>query len=60
MNTIVTISAWVLVLLIAISVIGSPFYIGKEREPYSATIYVINLFTILPMIILIGRVLNWW
>ena len=52
--------AWTLLVLCTITVFGSPFMIGKDREPYTGSSYVINLATCLMIIALVGRVLGWW
>ena len=60
MESMLRISAWFLISMVLINIIGNPFFIGKKREPYSATTYIIGLIVIIPIVLVAGRVLGWW
>lgn len=52
--------AWLLVGIAIINIVAGPFYIGKAREPFSGTSYLINLVIAVAMFAVAGRVLGWW
>lgn len=60
MNIVLLVSAVLGVVLAAISIVGNPFLIGREREPYSASGYVWTLFVCAVLIVLSGHVFGWW
>jgi len=56
----ILILAWFLLGVAVLEILGGPFSIGKPREPYSASGYMVNLIIFTLLILLAGRVIGWW
>lgn len=52
--------AWLVVIVCALTVVLDPFFIGKDRKPFSAGHYVGELAAVAALLALAGRVLRWW
>ena len=61
MNTLVSISAILVIVLSAFYVLVYPFLIGKPKEGnYDGESYLMGLFQVFVMDVVAGRVLGWW
>lgn len=49
-----------LIVLVFLTAIGGPFLIGRERKPYNAGNYMLDVFWCVCVVIVAGRVINWW
>jgi len=41
-------------------IIIDPFLIGRERKPYTATLYLLELLTVTGIVLFVGRFWGWW
>lgn len=62
MDILLTIISWMWLILVALYVILYPFLIGKTKSntKYDADGYIIGLFEVATIVLLIGRVLDWY
>jgi len=60
MNTLILISAWILIIAQIVDILLIPFLFGKPREPYSASNYIGILCVSILVILVSGRVIGWW
>jgi hypothetical protein len=52
--------AWVVLVLAAFGVVGTPFMFGTPRRPYSPRVWIHALISAVLQVSLAGRVLGWW
>ena len=55
-----TFLAWLLVVMAAASIVLGPLLIGKERPPFTAGTYVVQLCVNAVWVAVAGHVLGWW
>jgi len=52
--------AYIYLVLAVLSVLASPFLIGKDRGEYTAWHYLCTVIEAAAIMVFVGRVLGWW
>jgi len=52
--------AYIYLVLAVLSVLASPFLIGKDRGEYTAWHYLCTVIETAAIMVFVGRVLGWW
>jgi hypothetical protein len=60
MNIVISVALSYLIILAVLTVIGGPFLIGRERRPYTAGNYLFEVSWCVCVVIVAGRLINWW
>lgn len=60
MDTLIKIAGWISLVFVLSNIFIGPLMIGKEREPTTPGMYIVNMIASMLVFLLIGRCLGWW